>query len=342
MIKLFLSILLPLMALANSAPFPIDEPGTLVVHNRILAKVQGKTISVLDVVKKMDVFLNRHYPQYANSKGAKYQFYTSHWRDTLNQLVESELMMSDAESREIKVTDGEIREEIQLRFGPNVMGTLHNLNLTYDEARKMVHQDMIVQRMNWFRVTSKALQQVNSLDVKEAYRQYSLQNPPKEEWEYQMVSLRSTSFEASELLAHKMCELLRFEGVTLEAAAEELTPDEPAAITINVSAPNKADDKTLSPAHREILSKLSVGAFSAPILQHSRDGSPVVRIFHLKSHTRTETPKFETVASQLKDSLLQKAADDEMTAYVTKLRQRFGYDEKSLDFPPDFQPFELK
>src|SRR6202034_4472157 len=45
-----------------------DEPQDIVIYNRILAKVNGKTISVIDVMKKMDLFLQRYYPNYAQSK----------------------------------------------------------------------------------------------------------------------------------------------------------------------------------------------------------------------------------------------------------------------------------
>ena len=38
---------------------PYEEPENIIVHNRILAKVNGKTISVIDVMKKMDLFLQR-------------------------------------------------------------------------------------------------------------------------------------------------------------------------------------------------------------------------------------------------------------------------------------------
>jgi len=351
MLKKLLASLLLLSPMIADEPFGMGQSQELVVNNRILAKVQDKTISVLDVMKKMDVYLARYYPQYAKSAPARYQFFSSNWRDTLNQMIDNELMVADAEAREIKVSDGEVREEVQLRFGPNVMGTLHDLNVTYEEARRMVQQDMIVQRMNWFRVTSKALQKVNSQDVKEAYKKYCEANPPKEEWKYQMLSIRAASKEEAAAAAAKATALLKHEGMTLQAAADELSEPtaslaadagQPAAsLSINLSPEYTTEGKALTEAHKAVLSKLKAGAFSEPVEQTSRDGSVVFRVFHLKDHTLTEPPKFHEVADQLKDTLLQQVAAEENAQYVAKLRQRFGYDEKSLDIPADFEPFQM-
>src|SRR5579862_2792928 len=90
--------LLPL-AMQADAPLPIQEqePEELIVFNRILTKVNEKTISVVDVMKRMDMFLQRHYPHLVNSKVARYQFYSSQWRDYLTQMIDQELMIADAE-----------------------------------------------------------------------------------------------------------------------------------------------------------------------------------------------------------------------------------------------------
>src|SRR5690242_7109313 len=70
-----------------------EEPEELIIHNRILAKVNEKTISVIDVVKKMDLFLQKNYPHLADSKTARYQFFSAQWKDYLAQMIDSELML---------------------------------------------------------------------------------------------------------------------------------------------------------------------------------------------------------------------------------------------------------
>lgn len=320
-------------------PLPQEEPQEIVVNNRILAKVREKTISVIDVMKQMDVYLSRFYPQLSNSKAARYQFYMSQWKETLDHMINSELMMADAESREVKVSDGEVRETLQDRFGPNIMGTLNKLGISLEEARKMIQEELIVQRMNWIRVTSKAIQKVNLQDVKNAYQEYCKEHPAKETWKYQVLSIRSPDEKASEELAQKAFLLLQKEP-DLAAAAEKLKSE---AATITLSPEYQSDDKELSSSHKEVLASLAKGEFSKPTLQKSRDNSVVFRIFHLKDHSKTDLPKFDDIANQLRENLLQRAAGEEMAVYVSKLRSRFNYNNISLEenIPSDFEPFSV-
>lgn len=325
------------------APLMQEEPENLIIYNRILAKVNGKTLSVIDVMKRMDMFLQKHYPQLANSKAARYQFYSAQWRDYLAQMIDQELMIADAEHLEVKITDAEVREEILNRFGPNTMPILDTMGLAYEEARKMIHDELLVQRMMWFRVNSKALSSVNSLDVKEAYKQFCAKNPELEEWQYQVLSIRSPEKQTSETLAKHAFDLLQ-SNLEFSALSEKLTaPDE--TITITLSPEMQADEKSVSASHKDVLRTLSDNSFSAPIAQVSRvDNSVVYRIFYLKKHSKKTVPAFEKIAEDLKEQLLQQAANKENAQYILKLRERLGYDEKHMleTLPNDFQPFALR
>jgi hypothetical protein len=197
--------------------------------------------------------------------------------------------------------------------------------------------------MMWFRVNSKALSNVNSQDVKAAYKHYCEKNPEIEEWEYQVLSVRSSDKSAGEALAARAFSLLQ-DKLEFTALSDQLkAPDE--ATTINLSPDIQADEKNISASHKDVLKTLRIGEFSAPIAQVSRvDNSVVHRIFYLKKHSRKEIPPFEKMADQLKDQLLQSAAAKENTQYISKLRARLGYDEKHMTetMPRDFQPFALR
>jgi hypothetical protein len=327
---------------AQNPPMPsVEQVHEIVVNNRILIKLNAKNISVLDVMKQMDIFLSRYYPQYMNSKTARYQFYSTQWRQTLQQMVDHELMVADAESREVKVSDGEVREEIQTRFGPNVMESLDQLGISYDEAREIVEQDMIVQRIQWVRVTSKVLQKVTSQEVKNAYQKYLKENPAKEEWKYQFVTIRAADEAAGQELALKLAALKEKAQENLTVAADlfktELPPESTA--TLSVSQEFTLEDKAVSEAHRDVLSRLKPSEWSAPTAQLSRDGTTVVRIFHLKDHTTSKPPAFAAISNDLKQHLLNETAEQESKIYVAKLHQRFNFNESSLDIPPRFEPF---
>ena len=303
-IQYFFSLLLaiaPVVSSAANMPFmSMEEPQNLIVNNRILAKINDKTISVIDVMKRMDVFLNRAYPHLIGSKMARFQFYSTNWRETLEQMIDDELMLIDSEGKDLKISDGDVRETLQERFGPNVMGNLDNLGLSYEEARKMIHTELVVQKMVWFRVNSKALISVNPKDVKEFYKDYCIKNPPIETWKYQVFSIRTKDKQAAEKIASCIYMLIKdkMDLHTVAAQLNQKLPDD-ISMTMTVSNNNQNDlsisvseeyevtDKEISEPHKKALFMLKKGSYSKPVTQVSRsDNSTVYRIFHLKDHSK--------------------------------------------------------
>ncbi len=332
-----------LLMLLLSLSFLHAQPQKIVVNNRILTNVNGKTLSMLDVVKQMDVYLSQYYPQYLDTEEAKIQFYNSQWKSTLQRMIDQELMMADAESREVKATDAEVREEIQNRYGPNVMGSLDKLGISYEEAKKMVYQDLVAQKIQWLRVSSKVFARVTTEVVKKAFDEYLIKNPPKEMWTYQFLTLRYDEIDTAMALAEQIKDLQETSGSLLSVAADLFKQKLPETewTHLSLSTELESEDKELSEAHRNVLSKLTVSGWSQPIVQQSRDGSQVVRLFHLKSHTKQETPLFETMANGLRQEIMNQYAEKEMDVYLARLHQRFNYNKDSLDLPPQFEPFSF-
>ena len=335
-----------LLSLEGNSPslLPYDEPQEIVIYNRIVAKVNGKSLSVIDVMKKMDLFLQRYYPDHASSKFARFQYYSKQWRETLSQMIDQELMLADAEHLELKVTDAEVREEVLSRFGPNIMATLDGIGMTYEEARTQIYNEMVVHRIMWYRVHSKALNTVNPQDIKEAYRQFCQKNPPLEKWRYQVLSIRSLQRAIGEDLAARAFTLLAGKHVEWEILPSQLKTDDE-TITVSLSPELEGDEKGLAGSHKEVLKQLKPGNFSSPLAQVSRaDNSVVFRIFFLKDHQRQETPAFEKMSEELKEELIQQAVSKQTTHYISKLRERLGYDEKQMleVLPSDFQPFVIR
>jgi hypothetical protein len=316
-------------------PMPPEQVHEIIIHNRILTRVNGRTISVLDVVKNMDVYLNRHYPQYLNSQTARFQFYTTQWRSTLQQMIDTELMVADAESKSITVTEGEVRKEFQSRFGPNVMATLDLLNLSPEEAKRLIHQEMVVQRIQGLRIMAKVLQKVSSQSIKEGYQNFLKENPPTNLWVYQFVTLKASD-EAS---LSQLAQQFKAESQNdLKTAAENFKERLPPDATLSLSKEFTTEDKALSKAHKEVLQALKPGIWSEPI----RSGEDTLRIFCLKSHTEEKPPSFATVASNLRNHMLNQTADTEMQVYRKRLYKRFNFDENTLDIPAHFEPFSAR
>ncbi len=319
-----------------------NEEQQITINNRILARVNNKKISVLDVMKKMEFYLIKHYPELSDSLNTRYQFFSTNWRQILNQMIDNELILADAESAKLKITDSEIREMLYERFGPNIMPTLDTLGVSYEEARHMIYSEMAIQRMTYFRVHSKAFQRIGPNDIKEAYKRYIQDHPPSQQWKYQLLSIRASSQLEGEEIAKSAYQLLAVDKLPLEKVAERL--QENVKGKIQLSQEYEVLDKDLSTDHKQVLNTLAAGEFSLPTSQISRfDQSIVHRIFFLKEHKEAKTPTFDEMTDKLHDELIQKEVSKEFPHYLTRLRHRFNIDEKSIEIVPrDFQPFALR
>ncbi len=49
--------------------------------------------------EKMDMLFLRRFPEYTKSKVARYQFYMANWKAILNELIEKELILADAQEK---------------------------------------------------------------------------------------------------------------------------------------------------------------------------------------------------------------------------------------------------
>ncbi|KAM9955010.1 hypothetical protein ACTFIW_000840 [Dictyostelium discoideum] len=61
---------------------------SITIDNQILATVRDHVITVLDLVKKMDMIFYRQYPEYRSSPEAGLQFYQTHWRAVLKEAID--------------------------------------------------------------------------------------------------------------------------------------------------------------------------------------------------------------------------------------------------------------
>ncbi len=312
----------------------------IAVQNAILAKVNGKTISMIDVKKKMDMAFHQSYPHLIESNQARFQFYEASWRHVMMDLIDNELIISDALDKEIKLTDGEIREVMEERFGPNVMQTLDKIGLTYDETWKMVKNELIVQRMSWWFIQSKAVSSVTPQDIRQAYRLYLEQNPPYSEWKYRVVSIKAD--QSNEELPEKAYQLLAESGTAPNESEAILKNLEAPGVSISISNEFIAKTQDLSEIHKTSLEGLSPGDYSKPSFQISRaDKKAVYRIFYLIEKNDYPAPSFETLSQNLRNELIQKAVAQESQGYLGKLRKHYGFDgEKTIS--DDLHPFSLQ
>jgi len=346
----FLSILLTTLlgstCIAQSPPSFLNnsQHPKIGVKNTILAKVNGKTISVIDVMKKMDIIFHKNFPDLVDSEQTRYQFYISSWKHVLNEIVNSQLILADAESKEVKVEDAEIRKEVDKKFGPNVMLNIDSIGITYEEAWQMAKEDILVQKMNWFRVNAKAYQSVTPEELRKEYVSYLKENPPKKEWEYETISIRSDSKELSERVANDVAKFINRnpEISRIKEHVNELNKAD-SSCKISVSKEYKAKEEELSQNYQNVLKSLKKNTFSEPMLQDSRNKkSYCYKLFHLKNYVEENPVAFESLYNKLEERILQKAVTNQSKKYIDKLREFYCYDQQKIELPKDFTPFVLE
>lgn len=334
----------------NAEPILFGKEDSLhiVVNNRILAKVNDKALSVVDVMKKMDVLFYREFPEYTSSLQARYQFYKANWKHVLDELISKELVIADAEENKLPVSNGDIRQEMETLFGPNIITNLDKIGLSYDDAQKIVQGDITIRRMIYVRVHSKAVKKVTPQTVRSAYEEFS-KNPVNSQpdiWNYQVISIRDKDPTRGAEAANLTYELLNTK-VPLDQLSSKIKENPLFEKTrVNVSEEYHLEEKNISNAYKEILLKMSPHTYSQPITQKDRVDSSdhLFRLFVLKEIERGGVPSFNDMELKIKAKLLDDAVEQETEAYLKKLRTHFHVEEydKTHTEKELFEPFSLK
>lgn len=323
-----------------------EKKPVIVVHNRVLAKVNGKPITVVDLMRKLDMLFFQRYAEYADVKEARCQFYQAAWRHVLDELIDKELMLLEAKELKMDVNNGEVRKEMERLFGPNVVANLDSIGMTYDEAWESIHGDMVIQRVMYLKVNVKAQKQVTPKEVRTAYEAYITENKQPSRWIYRIISIRDTDPVLGASSANRIQEALN-QGETLEALPtkiESLIGISPTS-KITFSDASIQTEAELSEAYRNALSPLKPGEFSIPIAQKSRvDNATVFRIFALVDRVEAEMPTLAALEGKLRQELVRKAMDAETLTYLTNLRKKHALNDDLLKtwLPEEFVPFVLK
>lgn len=324
-----------LFGAVSNLDFSLDNsyPQNIVINNRILLKVNGKSITVMDVVRKMDLLFYRQYPELASSTTARYQFYMAMWRTMLGNVIDDLLIVADAEEKKLEVNDGEVREELENIFGPDVVLNVDKMGMTLSEAFDLLKTEITVQKMTSMLVRPKAMTEVHPQHVRQKYEEYQRANPSSDRWVYQILSIRG---EEHERFADEAYHLLS-EGLTLQDAVERLKEW---GVDFALSEEYRQSEKELSSAYKAVLATLGAGQYSTPVSR----GNSLSRIFCLKACEKEEAISLSEMGEKLKQELLREANARENARYREKLRKHYGMTEPYLKttVPDHLEPFALR
>lgn len=337
-----------LLSAADQRPGNRREEPKIFINNRVLAHINGKPVTTYDLVKKMDMSFYKQYPEYVTSNQARYQFYQQGWKFILEDLIHEELVLADAKESKIEVSAGDVRQEIEQQFGPNIIENLDKAGMTLDEAFKLVQSELVLQRTIGARVNVKAMRIVTPVKIRAAYDEYISQpeNRRLTKWNYRVVTVKDRDIKKTEALSKVVYQLL-MDGVSFDNLVETLNSRKllgrNGRVTVSTEVTN--NEKELSTSYKEALSSLDPGMFSQPFPFKSRAlKSTVYRILYLKEIEEGKFPTFKELEPRIKQRLLNEAADKETDLYLEKLRQHYHVREVDLKamIPSDYQPFILK
>lgn len=330
---------------ASDFLFNSENSPHITINNRILAKVNGKAISVFDVMKKMDMLFYRQYPEYTGSIPAKFQFYQVNWKYVAAELIDKELILADASENKLPITNGDIRQEMEALFGPNIISNLDKIGMTYDEAWNIVKGDITLRRMVQYKINNKAIREITPQAIRLAYQEYTKDNEIPKSFTYQVISIRDKDESRGEKLAKTIENELKNQILTLSDLETRIKQETDTLTHISLTDELKHTEKEMSNNYKESVLALNAGQFSDVVSQKSRaDNSTVFRIFYLKEKNEGGPPAFTSVENIIKGKLQNVLLEKETLAYLKKLRSYFDVQESHLVElnTQDFQPFSMK
>ncbi len=325
-----------------------DEPRRRIsVNNRVLAQVNGNAISVIDVKKKMDMIIFQNYPQFLDMPEARYEFYSAHWKEVLNDLIDRELMIQDAEEKGFPISSGDIREELEDIFGPEVMINLDNAGLTLDEAWKMVKADITIRRMLYYQVRMRIMAEITPSEIRKAYEEVVKTVGSQKECVWRCVTLKSGDTAMSSAYADKLLLLLQNENIALDSLQDELEKrsmvDPQVQMLISQSFCQKQSE--LSKGLQDLLLNMQEGSYSTPQLQSTRsEQNPVIRIYYVEKLSDEKVPSLQELEPKLRETIIQEMTAKKTALYFEDLRRHFHLSKDTIEkeLPVNFQPFILK
>jgi hypothetical protein len=319
----------------------------IVVNNRILTKVNGKAITLIDVVKKMDMLIFRHDSKLLKDQQTRYKFYQANWQGVLADMVDRELIMQEAEELKIPATQGDIRQEIEEIFGPNVMANLESANITFEEAWEMVRSDIMIRRMLLHRVSLPVMTKITPQDVRQAYDAYTKDISQHQEYSYRIISFKAEDTAKAEVVAKSAYKLLQEEKIPLEKIEAELKSRkmlcDGVAFTLSPLLTQKSDE--IAEQIKTNIVPLSQNSYSEPLVQRTRsERAPLVRLYFLQNKTSTQPASFDELEVKLKESITQRRQMEETENYFTRLRKHFDvkFEDIQNELAQNFTPFVLK
>ena len=319
---------------------PPSRRSSIVVENRVLATVRDQVVTVVDVMKKLDMVFCQQFPQYRGVPEARYEFYRANWRRIFEELVDRQLIISLAEEKQFTVTNGDIREELEEVFGPNVMMNLYEEGLSLHEVHEMMKADILLRRIISFYVHSPVVSSITPEVLRAAYQRRIEELKGKEGWVWRSVTVKAKGKDCPKEVADTVWKLLENDHLPIEAILVKL----PEGIECVVSSPFRSEQKEVAPAIQQILEKLPLQSHSEPIPFTNRtDPHQSWRCYIVDERFEPKPPTFFELEAALREELASPEITKHTITFFDDLRRQHHVkhlftSEQLLSF----EPFQFK
>lgn len=333
-------IFLFLVLLCGCAEAASSQRYGVIVDNRVVATVRGQVITVIDVMKKLDMIFYQQFPQYRGSSEARFEFYRTNWRRVLDELVDRQLILVMAEERGFQISNGDIRQELEEMFGPNVMMNLYEAGLSLHEVYEMMKADILLRRILSFYVRGPVLASITPEVLKIAYSERSNDLKRQESWIWRTVTVRSLEKDCAKEVADAAWKLLEQDHLSIEVVQSKL----PKGVELVVSDPFHSEKKDLAPHLRTLLDSLAVGSYSSPVSFTSRsDPHQCWRCYIADEKKEGVVLSFSEMEQKLREELAGPEIEKRTKLFFDDLRKQYHLKQS---IPSEellaFEPFQLK
>ncbi len=318
----------------------------VIIHNRILTTVNDKTITTLDVVKQLDLLLYRNYPELRGQPEGRLQFYQAFWMRVLKDMIDKELVLADAQEKQFDVTTGDVREEMEELFGPDVIKNVHAAGLTVSDAQKMIRSDIILRRMLYFRVKSRAYSSVSPQDIEKAYNKLTQDTEGRKQISWRAVSFKSGDEVQAKQVAFKAYQLFKSGDANPENIKQELQKRgvllaDGGRTSVVVSSVFTNYPSELSDEMAAHIMSVDAGGYAEPMFQIGRnDPTPTWKVYLVIDKKAGDLPSLSDLEPKIREELTQEKIEVLSDQYITNLRAHFGIDFKELERElRGYQPF---
>lgn len=306
---------------------------------RPLVRVRDSVITVVDVMKKMDLVFYQQYPQFRTSTEKRLEFYQNSWRQALQDLVERKVIMVFADENKMEVGHGDIREEMEVTFGPNVLLKLYEAGVSSDDAYDMIRQDVMMRRILQFYVRMPAIATITPQKIKARFLEKYSNTTKGDKLSWQILSVRAPDAINAKKHLLQIIESLNAKEMTVGEAKKSL----PEGLELLQSPLYVTEVEQLAPSMKTTLEAATFNVWTMPYPgKESKKDWAKWSSYLVTSRTPGDKVPMSLVENEIVEELMLPLFDEKRKSFMDGLIQKFDVSyclsQKEMD---DFHPFRI-